>query len=77
MNYNILTEIIGSLAAFLVFISYSFVDQKKLRITGIIAGIIFILYGLQIAYLSGWVNGWVTVILNIACIIMNSIRLRK
>ena len=77
MNYSILTEIVGALAAFLVFISYSFKDQRKLRIFGIIAGFIFIAYGLQIAYMSDWTNGWTTVFLNLSCIIMNSIRLMK
>ena len=77
MNYSILTELIGSLAAILVLISYIFKDQRRLRIFGIIAGVVFTLYGFQIAYFSNWVNGWSTVALNIACIVVNAIRLRK
>lgn len=77
MNYNILTEIVGALAALLVFISYSFKNQRRLRIFGIVAGFIFIIYGMQIAYMSNWTNGWTTVFLNLACIVMNSVRLKK
>ena len=77
MNANLLSEIIGAIAAILVLISYAFKDQRKLRIFGIIAGVVFTLYGFQIAYFSNWVNGWSTVALNIACIVVNAIRLKR
>ena len=77
MNANLLSEIIGAIAAILVLISYTFKDQRKLRIFGIIAGAVFTLYGFQIAYFSDWVNGWSTVALNIACIVVNAIRLKR
>ena len=77
MNSSILSELIGAVAALLVLISYTFKDQRRLRIVGIVSCIVFTLYGLQIAYLSNWVNGWSTITLNISCIIVNGVRLRN
>ena len=73
----VIVELVGVLAALLVFVSYLFTSQVPLRIVNIIASLIFVLYGFFIAANSGWVNGWTTVGLNAGCSIVHIVWLAK
>lgn len=51
-------EYIGLLASFLVFISFIFKEEYKIRLVNIIGAILFVIYGILINSLSVWVlNG--------------------
>ena len=62
-------EIFGTFVAILVLVSYVFTDQAKLRTFNILASIGFVIYGLLLAAISNWINGWATIGLNICCIV--------
>ena len=70
-------EIIGTLSAVLVLASYFFTDQAKLRTFNIVASIGFIVYGFCLAAVSGWVNGWATIALNLSCIVTHVVWIVK
>ena len=68
MSYQVLVELVGTLAAVVVLVSYLFSDQYWLRIVNIVASCLFILYGFLLAIISGWINGWSTLALNVGCL---------
>lgn len=64
-------EIFGIPAMVLVFLSYLFTNQVKLRIINIVGCVVFIAYGLAIAATTQWQTGWSTVVLNTASFIVH------
>lgn len=70
-------EWLGIPAAVLVFLSYIFSNQTKLRIVNMVACVFFVAYGLAIAATTGWTTGWATVILNFASFIVHIVWLIK
>ena len=77
MTTSLLVELIGFLAAIVVFVSYLFSDQYRLRIVNIIASSLFIIYGFFLAAISGWINGWSTLALNTGCLIVHIVWIVK
>lgn len=71
MSLGVIVEIIGTLAAALVLISYIFNDQGKLRTLNLLASFVFTGYGVALAYISHWTNGWATILLNLDCAIVH------
>ena len=71
MTSAAVVEAIGILSAILVLVSYLFTDQRKLRICNLIASVVFVVYGISLAAVSGWVNGWSTIALNSVCIVIH------
>lgn len=71
MSLGVIVEIIGTIAAALVLISYIFNDQGKLRTLNLLASFVFTGYGVALAYISHWTNGWATILLNLDCAIVH------
>lgn len=71
MSPAIITEIVGIIASILVFVSYVFTNQTRLRIVNLVACIIFIVYGVALLVISSGINGWSTVLLNSASAVIH------
>lgn len=73
MTPELIVELVGILSSLLVLVSYLFSNQVKLRVINLIASAVFVVYGVLLAWLSGWVNGWSVIVLNSGCIVVHTV----
>ena len=59
------SEIVSLIASVVVFLSYLFRDQYKLRMTSLLASLLFITYALLLLIETQWRSGYSILILNI------------
>ena len=58
------SEIVSVIASILVFLSYLFRDQRKLRAMSLLASLVFIAYALLLLVETQWRSGYSILILN-------------
>ena len=60
-----LSETISLIASIVVFISYLFKDQRKLRLANLLASLLFIAYGFLLLIETQWRSGYSIIALNV------------
>ena len=65
------SETVSLIASLLVFVSYLFGDQRKLRIVNLVASIVFIVYGFLLLVETQWRSGYSIVVLNVGTTLMH------
>lgn len=71
------SEIVSLIASILVFVSYLFKDQRKLRKANLVASILFIAYGFLLLIETQWRSGYSIIVLNIGTAIIHFFYLRS
>ena len=66
-----ISEIVSLVASILVFVSYLFKDQRKLRKVNLVASIVFIVYGLLLLIETQWRSGYSILVLNTGTALMH------
>lgn len=65
------SETVSLIASILVFVSYLFKDQRKLRKVNLVASIVFIVYGFLLLVETQWRSGYSIIVLNIGTALMH------
>lgn len=66
-----LSETVSLIASILVFVSYLFKDQRKLRKVNLVASIVFIVYGFLLLIETQWRSGYSIIVLNVGTALMH------